>query len=199
MAFLDNRKLSEEYSKPGLLWGSKPNRFVTEALTQIRSGEALDIGIGEGRNALYLAREGFAVEGVDVSQQALDKCRDIAEQEKLHIQTTLSKIEDYKYRKDFDLIISIGTLHLVDTKKVSAVIQQAKEHTKMGGVHVLSVFTKKDIGATEHPELYFFDEGELRDIYKDWEVIRSESYTIQESHGTPHTHHMSAIIAKRNK
>jgi hypothetical protein len=86
---------------------------------------------------------------------------------------------------------------LVDKDKVLAVIDDVKKHTAIQGVNVLAVFTDEDLGKTEHPELYFFHPSQLKEIYKDWQILDFENYTIKESHGTPHVHHLCAIVAKR--
>ena len=70
-AYWENR-----YGAPGLTWSGAPNAvLVTEAAT-LKPGRALDIGSGEGGDALWLAQRGWQVTGIDISQNALDKARD---------------------------------------------------------------------------------------------------------------------------
>src|ERR1035437_7755596 len=49
----------QRYSGPDLVWGAGPNRFVTEEVAALPAGRAVDLGTGEGRNAIWLAERGW--------------------------------------------------------------------------------------------------------------------------------------------
>ena len=53
------------YAASELVWGAEPNRFVVEEFTAVAPGRAVDLGAGEGRNALWLAERGWLVTAVD--------------------------------------------------------------------------------------------------------------------------------------
>ena len=61
------------YAEPQLVWSAEPNRFLVEELAGLPPGRALDLACGEGRNAIWLARRGWEVTGVDFSGVAIDK------------------------------------------------------------------------------------------------------------------------------
>ena len=61
------------YRERGAVWGGEPNRFVVEVATDIEPGTALDLGCGQGRNALWLASLGFDVTGLDLSPVAVEQ------------------------------------------------------------------------------------------------------------------------------
>ena len=61
------------YAEPHLVWSAEPNRFLVEELAGLPPGPALDLACGEGRNAIWLARRGWEVAGVDFSGVAIDK------------------------------------------------------------------------------------------------------------------------------
>lgn len=82
MTFLDQNKISEGYKRKDYLWGIKPNRFVIKVPELIRGGSVLDIGVGEGRNAFFLAEKGFEVTGIDISKEAIVKFLDLAQKKK---------------------------------------------------------------------------------------------------------------------
>jgi len=63
------------YATGELLWAADPNRWVVQALAERPPGVALDLGAGEGRNALWLARRGWDVTAVDFSGEAIAKAR----------------------------------------------------------------------------------------------------------------------------
>jgi SAM-dependent methyltransferase len=63
----------ERYRSADLVWGSEPNVFVRQQCQALPVGEALDLACGEGRNALWLARLGWTVTGVDYSAAAIER------------------------------------------------------------------------------------------------------------------------------
>ena len=61
-----------------LVWSAEPNRFLVAEVVDLSPGRALDLACGEGRNAIWLAEQGWTVTGVDFSNVALDKARRLA-------------------------------------------------------------------------------------------------------------------------
>jgi SAM-dependent methyltransferase len=63
----------------GTMWSGRPNgRLVAEA-AELQPGRALDIGCGEGADAIWLAQRGWAVTGIDISEVAVGRARQAAE------------------------------------------------------------------------------------------------------------------------
>lgn len=69
----DRTYWEDRYSVPGLAWSGRPNAVLVTEVAALTPGRALDIGSGEGGDAIWLAHRGWAVTGVDISQNALDK------------------------------------------------------------------------------------------------------------------------------
>lgn len=74
---MDARAWDERYAASELVWSAGPNRFVEAELADLRPGRALDLAAGEGRNALWLAEQGWNVTAVDFSVVGLDKGREV--------------------------------------------------------------------------------------------------------------------------
>jgi SAM-dependent methyltransferase len=68
----------ERYAGRGLLWSATANRTVVDQVEGLAPGRALDLGAGEGRNAVWLAEQGWTVIAVDFSPIGLDKGRQLA-------------------------------------------------------------------------------------------------------------------------
>jgi len=66
------------YAKSPLVWGHDPNQFFAAAAEHLAPGRSLDVGCGEGRNTIWLARRGWHATGVDFSPVAIDKARQLA-------------------------------------------------------------------------------------------------------------------------
>lgn len=62
-------------NSPGYVFNQEPNALLVEATKGVKPGAALDVGMGQGRNALYLARQGWAVTGIDVADEAVALAR----------------------------------------------------------------------------------------------------------------------------
>jgi tellurite methyltransferase len=70
----------DAYKNEACYWRLTSNRFVREFLDYKHSGKILDLGVSEGRNALFLAQNGFDVTGVDLSEAGINKFEALARQ-----------------------------------------------------------------------------------------------------------------------
>ena len=78
MTKLTRDEWDDRYATTELIWGAEPNQFLVREVADLNPGKALDLATGEGRNAIWLAKRGWAVTGVDFSAVALGKAREIA-------------------------------------------------------------------------------------------------------------------------
>ncbi len=74
------RRWNERYTEKGYVWGVEPNRFVAEHLTGLTPRRVLDLGSGQGRNAVWLATGGHTVTAVDLSPVATAQAEELARQ-----------------------------------------------------------------------------------------------------------------------
>ncbi len=172
-----------------------PNRIVAELLNYKKSGTVLDLGVGWGRNALFLASSGFDVSGIDIDSKAIELFRKKAADAGISVRAELADVQKYNIAAEYDVIVSISTLHF--TTDPGKIIQSMKTHTKKMGFNVISVFTK------ENPDKGFahlFGHDELRHYYDDWEILHYNEYlTDLEEHDNlkPHRHFIAEIIARK--
>ncbi len=95
----------------------EPNRLLVDAVRAIKPGRALDVGMGQGRNAIYLASAGWDVTGFDVSSEGLRLARADAKARGVKINTVYSADTDFDFgHRDWDLIafLYVGTREFVD-------------------------------------------------------------------------------------
>lgn len=112
----DAEAWSERYRSADLVWGSEPNRFVRRLCERLQVGEAVDIACGEGRNALWLARMGWRVLGVDFSEAAIERARELTAAENEHVRLHLTwRVSDVTVesprRNRYDLAI-VSYVHI---------------------------------------------------------------------------------------
>ena len=80
----------ERYRSAELVWGSEPNQFVRQQCEGLPVGDALDLACGEGRNALWLARLGWTVTGVDYSAAAIERAESLTAREPAEVAERLT-------------------------------------------------------------------------------------------------------------
>ncbi len=99
----DERYSAEEYA-----YGTSPNEFLVEKFSCIPKGKVLSLAEGEGRNAVFLAKNGYAVTAVDGSLVGLKKARKLAEESGVVVEFIHADLADYDLGENkWDGIISI--------------------------------------------------------------------------------------------
>jgi tellurite methyltransferase len=141
---------------------------VKQAMKYVSSGEALDLGAGNGRNTMFLISQSFNVTSVDTSKEGLKILEEkVADKRKLT--TVLSDVRKFNTDKKFDIVIAIGLLHFLSKEDGKKLIENIQEWTKKGGVNVIGVkMSQNRRGDLPHT----FEHNELRDYYdkENWEV-----------------------------
>src|ERR1039457_818433 len=92
---MDREAWNQRYADAELVWSADANRFLVEAVTALPPGRALDLGAGEGRNAIWLAERGWRVTAVDFSAIGLQKARRLAEARGVEVNWTEADLRSY--------------------------------------------------------------------------------------------------------
>ena len=102
----------QRYSGPDLVWGAGPNRFVAEEVTALPPGRAIDLGTGEGRNAIWLAERGWEVTAVDFSAAGLARAARLAAERTVTVDWVQADLLAWQPEPGgYDLVL-IAYLHL---------------------------------------------------------------------------------------
>jgi 2-polyprenyl-3-methyl-5-hydroxy-6-metoxy-1,4-benzoquinol methylase len=101
----------DERYEGGQVWSVGPNRFVAAELTGLAPGRALDLATGEGRNAIWLAEQGWSVVGVDFSKAAIGKAEGLAVTQGADVEWVCADVLAYEPEPPFDLVV-VCYLHL---------------------------------------------------------------------------------------
>jgi SAM-dependent methyltransferase len=102
---MDREQWDERYGGDELVWTSTPNEFLVSEVTDLPAGRAVDLACGEGRNAVWLAEQGWKVTGVDFSPVGLAKAQRMAESRHVDVRWVESAVEDWTAPPDgFDLV-----------------------------------------------------------------------------------------------
>lgn len=147
----------ERYSGDDLAYGSAPNDFLSSMADKLpTSGQALDIGAGEGRNALFLASRGLNVLAIDQSAVGMQKAQRLAQERSLMLRTQAVDLQDFDAEHNaFDVVSSIF-VHLPATLR-AAVHHRVASWLKPGGVFLLEAYApdqiKRGTGGPQEPSL----------------------------------------------
>ena len=135
----------ERYSADELAYGEAPNEFLASMAGWLpTSGQALDIGAGEGRNALFLASRGLSVLAVDQSQVGMQKAQQLAQERGLKLRVQAVDLQDFEGGEgSFDVISSIF-VHLPAPLR-AAVHRRVVTWLKPGGVFLLEAYAPDQI------------------------------------------------------
>ncbi len=137
----------------------KPNQLLVDTVKGRKPGTALDLAMGQGRNAVFLATAGWKVTGVDISDEGMRIAREAAAAKKVKLETINADMDKYDLGKDkWDLVTLIyaGDDH--------AIIEKAKVALKKGGLFVVEFFAKD---ALKGSGIGGFAPGELAALFKD--------------------------------
>lgn len=200
-SFYDKR-----YAKKEFYWGKKPSAMCDRIIETIRPSsqfhpKLLDLGSGEGRNAVYLAKNGFDVTAVDISRPGLKKTKKYAEELSVEVKTIHADIMTYDLEDTYDVVFSSGALHYLPPQIRKVRFENYKQCTSRCGVNTFSVFVRKPF-IPKPPDAegisHAWRSGELMTYYWNWEII----YCTEEifdcmSSGTPHKHAVNRLIARR--
>jgi len=170
--------------------------------------KALDVGCGQGRNALWLANRGFKVVAIDNSPMAIESLKQYAYEQDLHIDIILGDISTYDIgTKEFGLVVVQTTLNHLDPKSIPNCCKRIYESLKCDGIIYCIVFTTEDPGyknqrerksECSHLVKYYFSPGELRRRFSNLEILKYVKYTkVDDSHGPIHYHGKAKLIGKK--
>jgi 2-polyprenyl-3-methyl-5-hydroxy-6-metoxy-1,4-benzoquinol methylase len=121
------------------------NQFLAERIKDRRPGTALDIGIGEGRNALFLATQGWEVTGFDISDVGVQLAREAAQQRGVKLTAVVEDADRFDYgRQRWDLVVGMY-MHAVITRNAEKIM----ESLKPGGLLVVEGFHEDTIAAAD--------------------------------------------------
>lgn len=182
----------------------EPNKTVVEYEYLLnKNADILEAGCGEGQNVLYLAKQGFHnIDAFDISEAGIAKLKRLCEINRADINAFVCDLAEYVFEKKYDLIMSFATLCFVDKDKWKKFIFDAKDNTNVGGIHIMHIFTD-EVPASDDIAPFaagLAHDGELKELYDDWEILSFQSYIFEDEHpGVPkHLHSVNKIVARRN-
>lgn len=192
------------YGRDEYYWGREPTRLATLAADHLPDDPAgerlLDLGTGEGRDAVFFAERGFDVYAVDISPAGLEKAERLAAERGVEITTLRADANEFEFPERMDAVTSSGTVQYIRPAVRRRQFERFQRATVAGGVHAIFAFV-------DHPDVppapdttddeYRFGRDELQGYYDGWETLHSEETIFDDdSGGVPHRHAARIHVAR---
>lgn len=144
-----------------------PTQFLTDHIKLMGQGKALDLATGTGRNAIYLAQQGFDVTAIDIDSDVLVKAKQSSKDKQLNINFVQADLEHYPLKPDsFDVIVVTNYLQ-------RTLFPEIMKALKPGGVVMVETF---DSGFLKYkkqfPKKYTLEKNELLNVFHSLLILR---------------------------
>lgn len=192
------------YEGGGYYWGTEPADFCDELIKLCppsKGKKVLDIGCGEGKDAVYMASKGYDVYAFDLTENGIRKTKLLAEEKDVDVKAYVDDINTFVTDEQFDIIYSSGTIQYLFEENKAAFFEKIGKITKKNGFVFFNVFVEKPF--LEFPPDWDIEEkmwksGELFSYFPDWKFHRIDETIFEDnSNGIPHYHCMDTIICEK--
>jgi len=199
MGFSDATQFwNERFNKDEFIFGKEPNEYLVEQTSKhLKPGsKVLCIADGEGRNGVWLAKQGMQVLGFDASDIALAKAKQLARDNQVEIEYSFSDTDSFDWQKNtYDAVVGIF-IQFADPSMRQRIFEQTYETLKPGGIFILQGYTPKQLEyKTGGPSLieHLYTEELIRDLAKSFEILDLCCYEKELNEGARHAG-MSALL-----
>ncbi|MFF5296614.1 class I SAM-dependent methyltransferase [Paractinoplanes globisporus] len=200
----DEQAWDARYSESHRIWSGNPNVELVTEIEGVTPGRALDLGCGEGADAVWLARQGWRVTAVDISGVALERAAEHAKDAGVEIDFQRHDLEETFPAGEFDLI-SAQFLHFWEEFDREKILRRAADTVAPGGI--LLIEGHMDHGPFRHEghdgrAVHFPTPDEVvaaLALGDGWEVLKAEVHPRQQKgpDGDDHTRTDSTVKLRR--
>ena len=146
----------------------KPNAFLVEMVRGVTPGQALDVGMGQGRNAIYLAQQGWTVTGFDPADKAVAAARQAAKSSGVTLTTHVLRDDEFDFGRDkWDLIV-------LSYVGIRGLIPKLYDSLKPGGRVVTEAFHRDATKTGPIGAQVVYDDNELLKLFDRFRIVRYE-------------------------
>ena len=208
------------------IYKETPDYFGTDASELLKeyypsmdkAKPVLDIGAGQGRNSIFIARQGFTVDAVEPSQVGVDIINGLAEENDLPLRAYCTGFEDFKpERPPYGTVMLFGVIQILSWDMIRLLTSKISEWTTPGSLIIISAFITDDpryeeivremkqVGrnsfvTTGGDYRTFLEPGEVLTLFKDYQVVHHwEGLGPEHRHGgkPPHRHGSVRAVLRR--
>ena len=194
---------NKRFDQEEFIFGKEPNEYLAlQAKTYLKPNQkVLCIADGEGRNGVWLAKQGMQVVGFDVSDIALQKAKQFAADNQVEITYSLSDTDRFDWQENtYDAVIGIF-IQFAEPQMRARIFKQAHKALKPGGILILQGYTLKQLEyKTGGPSLkdHLYTEDIIRELAKEFQILDLRCYEKELNEGARHAG-MSALLGLVDK
>ncbi|MDR2532630.1 MAG: helix-turn-helix domain-containing protein [Oscillospiraceae bacterium] len=197
----------EVYKSENYFWGVRPSDMCLKVLALLPTDgkplKLLDIGCGEGKDAVFFARCGYDVSAFDISDAGIEKTKRLAESANVHVRAFKANMFDYRLDENYDILYSSGVLAYIKPGLRSEIMENYKAHVSPNGIAAFQAFVKKPFivrPPEKQPIEHFWSSGELFTHFHDWYIEHCSEYVFDcNSSNIPHKHAANRLFARKIK
>ena len=173
-------------------FSQNPSAVLVEAVERVKPGRALDVAMGQGRNALFLAQRGWTVTGFDISEEGLNVARANAKKAGLSLTAQRSSIQDFNYGEaQWDLIALIYVPYIAHEGAAMARLARA---LRPGGLLVIESFASDRQAPQRRP--VDIDPAALKASLTGFDIVRFDDLEAM-SEWEPQPTRLARVIARK--
>lgn len=184
-------------SPDNILWDDKPGRLILKLYDYLKEGSILDLGCGDGKNALFLEQNGYEVIGYDNSEAAIIGLKNRFK--KNHFTPKgiyeVKDISELELDQEFDALVSYGLMHALPKASRVQTHLKLQQAIRDRGLLVFTCLTDKISMPVFHntQNIDLVSDGELEQLLINWKILYREDGEITETHPTVPLHQHSAV------
>ena len=188
MSLKDKEKWNKKYSSRQAENREACDWLLASARWLTGEGQALDLAMGEGRNALYLAQRGYRVTGVDISEVGVARAKALARENNLTLNTVVADLDNYEIKEnEYDLI---SCFYFLDRTLFPAI----KKGLKPGGLLIYQTFNVDYLKYSGFKKEWVLETNELLREFQDWHVLSYREVDLPEEENAH-----AALVARKWK
>lgn len=191
---------NERYSDSAYVYGKQPNTFLKESLKLFSPGKILFPAEGEGRNAVYSAKQGWDVSAFDISEEGRKKAINLAKEQQVKITYEIKDFLEISYPTSYFDVIALIYAHFPDEIRLEY-FRKFDKILKPDGVIIFEAFSEShleyqklnpSVGGPKDPKM-LFSLQELKDYFPDYHFKQLEEQEVSLNEGKFHIGRGSVI------
>lgn len=133
------------YGNDTLYWGDGPSELVKQFAELAPEGRALDLGMGEGRDALFLAGQGYNVTAVELAASGVEKCRNRAAELGVRVDAVCADVCEFRIpSRRYSIITCISLFQFLSKEESATLVARIVNGLRRGGIMLCQAFTYDD-------------------------------------------------------
>lgn len=199
-------KWDDNYKAEDFIYGKTPNLFFKQELDKLSPSSLLLAAEGEGRNAIYAAKNNWDVSAFDISQEGRRKALKFAEENKVNLNYQVGELPHLDFKEKYFDALGLIYSHFPPSIRADC-HRRLSSLLKKGGTIIFEGFSKKHLEyRTQNPKVggpanldFLFSEEEIKTDFRDFEFEYFQEEEIELSEGLLHngTGHVIRFIAKK--